>query len=367
MPPRTVETWGSVHVAPGERVNLHLDVSETYSGLQVRIPVHVYRSPRPGPVVFVTAAIHGDEVNGTGALWDLLRDPNLHLVRGSLIVVPVANPLAFDRHSRYLPDRRDLNRCFPGRPDGSLASRLAHLLFDEIVNRSAVGIDLHSAAVRRTNYPTVRADLSVDRLPELAAAFGTEVVLDRIGPDGSFRRESCEAGCPTFTVEAGEVWKVEPAITEMIGEGIQSVLSFLEMTDTERRLPPSPLIVRDTTWVRADTGGYVSFQVRPGDIVTQGDALATISTLLGEDRATIRAPMDGIIIGMSTMPATRPGAPMCHIAALPDNTSPEEIRAQRTQDGRGLKQVRRSLARTVNVADNEITASDDPSPGAGTT
>ena len=358
-PSRTVKTWGSVHVAPGERVNIHLDGSETYSGLQVQIPVHVYRSPHPGPVVFITAAIHGDEVNGTGALWHLLRDADFRLVRGSLIVVPVANPLAFDRHSRYLPDRRDLNRCFPGRTDGSLASRLARLLFDEIVMRSDVGIDLHSAAVRRTNYPTVRAHLDVDGLPDLAAAFGTEVILDRRGPEGSFRREACDAGCPTFTVEAGEVWKVEPAITKTIGRGIQSVLSFLEMTDTTPLPPPSPIVARETTWVRADTGGYVSFRVRPGDIVAKEELLATTSTLLGEDRASVRAPIDGIIIGMSTLPATRPGAPICHIAALPEGTSPMDARAQRVQRGRTMAKVRSSLARTVDVVEDPAEASPD--------
>lgn len=357
MPSRTVDTWGSVRVAPGERANVHLDFSETYSGLRVQIPVHVYRSPRPGPVVFVTAAIHGDEVNGTGALWHLLRNPDLRLSRGSLIVVPVANPLAFDRHSRYLPDRRDLNRCFPGRTDGSLASRLARLLFDEIVTRSDVGIDLHSAAVRRTNYPTVRANLEVNRLTDLAAAFGTEVVLDRVGPEGSFRREACEAGCPTFTVEAGEVWKVEPAITEMTCQGIHSVLAFLEMTDATLPPPPSPIVIRETTWVRADTGGYVSFRVCPGEVVAKGDLLASISTLLGEDRAEVFAPVDGIVIGMSTLPATRPGAPICHIAALPEDMSPSDVRDRRARRGRKLHKVRQSLARSVSVNDDQA-----PSP-----
>lgn len=344
-------------VPPGAQRNVYLDVSETYSGINVRIPVHVRRGPEDGPVVFVTAAVHGDEVNGTGTIHRLLRDPHLRIRRGAVIFVPVANPLAFDRHSRYMPDRRDLNRCFPGRASGSLASRLAYTIFEEIVGRSDAGIDLHTAAVRRTNYPTVRGDLSRDGVRDLATAFGTEIVLDKPGPDGSFRKEACEAGCPVISLEAGEVLKVEPAITTLAGRGIRRVLQHVGLVEDAPPSPRSaPIIADSTTWVRANAGGFLTFHVSPGDIVREGQPLATATTLLGtpveDDRGEICAPDDGIIIGMTTLPATHPGTPICHIARLPDGLSPAEVEKRRTHPTDLQEQIRTDLAANIRVEDD---------------
>lgn len=353
----SIETWGDVTVSAGESRDVFLDVSETYSGITVRIPVHVRRGRRSGPVVFVTAAVHGDEVNGTGTIHRLIRDPDLRLRRGAVIFVPVVNPLAFDRHSRYMPDRRDLNRCFPGRSSGSLASRLAHTVFSEIVERSDAGIDLHTAAVRRTNYPTIRGDFSVDGVKDLATAFGTELVLDKSGPEGSFRREACAAGCPTVALEAGEVWKVEPAITTLAGQGVRRVLKHFGLVD---QAPPAPrrvpIVTDSTTWVRADAGGFLTFHVGPGDIVREGQPLATATTLLGnpveDDRGDICSPADGIIIGMTTLPATHPGTPICHIARLPQGLSPEDVEDMRTRPTDLQEQIRTDLAANIRVEDD---------------
>ncbi|PEN14966.1 succinate dehydrogenase [Longibacter salinarum] len=357
----SIEKWGDVHVEAGTSRNVFLDVGETYSGITVRIPVHVRRGDEDGPVIFVTAAVHGDEVNGTGAIRQLIRDPDLDLSRGAVIFVPVVNPLAFDRHSRYMPDRRDLNRCFPGRRSGSLASRLAHTIFSEIVHRSDAGIDLHTAAVRRTNYPTVRGDLSVDGVRELAEAFGTEVILDKQGPDGSFRREACNVGCPTISLEAGEVWKVEPAITTLASRGVLRVLEHFDMLDTPAkrpsapRRPPIPVTSDDTTWVRADAGGFLSFHIRPGDVVREGQALATSTTLLGdevEEEGDVLSPTDGIVIGMSTLPAAHPGTPICHIAKLPPGITADLIERRRARHGELQEQIRTELAANIRVEED---------------
>ena len=346
-------------------------MSETYSGINVRIPVHVRRGREDGPVVFVTAAVHGDEVNGTGAIHRLLRDPHFRIRRGAVIFVPVANPLAFDRHSRYMPDRRDLNRCFPGRAGGSLTSRLAHTIFEEIVRRSDAGIDLHTAAVRRTNYPTVRGDLSIDGVHNLAQAFGTELVLNRQGPDGSFRREACNAGCPVIALEAGEVLKVEPAITQLATRGIKRVLVSVGLMDASSLYEPEgddtaqdasrkiPIIMERTTWVRADAGGFLTFAARPGDLVKTGQILATASSLLGQRLASgqgeICSPVDGIVIGMSTLPAARPGTPVFHIGELPGDVTLEAIRQRRTTEPELQDQIRSDLASNINVPSVSLT------------
>ncbi|MCH5376123.1 MAG: succinylglutamate desuccinylase/aspartoacylase family protein, partial [Planctomycetes bacterium] len=133
---KPIDVWNGQRIGAEERRDVKLAVSESYSGMTVRIPLHIRRGPRDGPTVFVTAALHGDEINGTGAVRQLVQDPDFRLLKGNIILVPVLNILSFDRHARYLPDRRDLNRCFPGSARGSLASRMARTIFDEIVSRS---------------------------------------------------------------------------------------------------------------------------------------------------------------------------------------------------------------------------------------
>lgn len=328
---KTIEDWLGVPIPRGEVSNVFLPVSESYAGISLKIPLQIQRSENDGPVVFVTAALHGDEINGTGAVRELLLDETFKLKSGSLILVPILNLLAFDRHSRYMPDRRDLNRCFPGSPDGSLASRVAHTIFTELVGRCDFGIDLHTASVRRTNYPNIRADMEDPLVAELATKFGAEVIVDYAGAAGTLRREACLAGCPTIVLEGGEVWKVEPAIVETAVRGIKNVLRHLDMIDGEIEVPETQMIVSKTQWVRADHGGFLQYHVRPGQVVEKNQPLATNSDLLGQQNRVMIAPFDGVVIGMSTIPAVGPGQPVFHVGKLPMNTDAEEVAESRLE------------------------------------
>jgi len=331
---KTVAEWGGQRVPPGASANVDVAISERYSGVTVRIPVHVRRALEDGPVVFVTAALHGDEINGTGAVRQLIQDPTLTLLRGSVVFVPVLNLLAFDQHSRYLPDRRDLNRCFPGSAAGTLASRMAHTIFEEIVGRCDYGIDLHTAAVRRTNYPNIRGDLESPKVRRLAEAFGTEVLIDGKGPKGALRREACRAGCPTIVMEGGEVWKVEPTVVESAIRGVKNVLRELEMLAGELDSPDYQVLVRKSKWIRAERGGFLQFHVSPGDVVKKGQPLATNTTLLGDEPTTLHAPFSAVVIGMTTLPAVSPGKPICNLGRLPKGTDPSDLRKlRRDEDG----------------------------------
>jgi len=324
--------WNDVTVEPGQSRRLKIAISESYSGMTLRIPVLVRRGPNDGPTVFVTAAVHGDEINGTGTIRAIIQDETLELTAGTLILVPVINMLGFDRHSRYLPDRRDLNRCFPGSPSGSLARRMARVIFDEIVGRSDYGIDLHTAAIRRTNFPNVRADTSIPEVKRLAKAFGSEIIIDGVGPAGALRREACDAGCPTIIFEGGEIWKVQPSIVESALRGIQNVLIELGMVSGTPSRPPYQAVIKKSKWVRSDKGGFLQFHVAPGDIVERGDALATNASLLGDERHTVIAPFRGVVLGMTTLPATSPGEPVCHLGRL-------------TKSWAGIKRIRETLPR----------------------
>jgi hypothetical protein len=321
--------------------------------MTIHIPVQVRRGPLEGPVVFVTAALHGNEINGTGTIRHLISDDRfkLKLKRGAVILVPVLNILGFDRHTRYLPDRRDLNRCFPGAKTGSLAKRMARIIFDEIVARSDYGIDLHTAAVRRTNFPNVRGDMSQPDVARLAKAFGCEIIIDNRGPLGALRREACEIGCPTIILEGGEVWKVEPAIVDCSLRGIRNVLIDLDIIDGEPDRPEYQIVIEKTKWVRADRGGFLRFHVGPGDIVERGQQLATNTSLLGRERNVVTAPFPGVVLGMTTLPAISPGEPVCLIGQV--TTGLEHIGELRKKmtDGSLHDRMMGDLATNVHVVE----------------
>ncbi len=346
---KSIDEWQGLPIEAGRSHDVTLALSEGYSGLTIEIPIHIRRAAVDGPVLFVTAALHGDEINGTGAVRQLIQDDDFQLVKGSVILVPVLNLLAFDRHSRYLPDRRDLNRCFPGSLTGSLASRMAFTIFDEIVRRSDFGIDLHTAAIRRTNYPNVRGDLSDPRVNQLAEAFGCEIILSGDGPSRSFRREACRYGCPTIILEGGEVWKVEPGIVATAVRGVKNVLRALEMMDGNPEGPDYQVKVEKTKWIRAERGGFLQFHISPGEIVEVDQPLATNTTLLGRERSVITSPFDAVVIGMTTLPAISPGEPICNLGKLPEETTVAELRRQRSNETSLEKRVVADLSSNVHV------------------
>ncbi|RJP19987.1 MAG: succinate dehydrogenase [Candidatus Omnitrophota bacterium] len=304
----------------GEIRDLQLTFSESYLGSRVAIPLRVIRGKRAGPRVFITGAIHGDELTGIGIIRELLFDQPPRLLKGTLICAPVVNIFGLERSSRYLPDRRDLNRSFPGSATGSMTSRLAHAIFTEIVRQCDYGIDFHSAAVRRINNPNVRADMTRPEVKKLARAFGCEVIVNSKGPEGSLRRTAVRHGIPTIILEAGEVWKFEPGMVAIGVRGCLNVLKSLGMIEGPVDEPLFQVAVKKTTWVRAERGGFLAFHAKPGDLVRKGQALATNYSIFGFERNLLLSPAQGMILGMTTMPAVQPGEPVYHIAVLADAT-----------------------------------------------
>ena len=343
--------WKDVRIAAGGKAEVHVTVSESYSGMSLDVPVYVSRGTDPGPTVFVTAAVHGDEINGTGSIRSLITEQRFALRAGALVLVPVVNLLGFERHSRYLPDRRDLNRSFPGSSNGSLASRQAKSIMDTVVARCDYGIDLHSAAVRRTNFPNVRADMADPKLARLARAFGTELIVSGRGPRGSLRNAATKRGCPTIVFEAGETWKVERTVVEYTLRGIRNCLVHLGMVDGEVEQPPYRFETDTTKWIRARHGGFLQFHVAPGDLVEKGEAIATNTSLLGHELNVVNSPRSGIVLGMTTMPSVAPGDPICHLAFPRRGTLRSAEKAHRELSEESLhERAREDLASGVLVS-----------------
>lgn len=309
----TLEFAGAA-VPPGETRDLTLEISQSYAGAAVGIPFRVVRGQDPGPVLLLTAAIHGDELNGTGIIRRMILDPPLEITAGTLVLVPVVNIFGLERKTRYLPDRRDLNRNFPGSTSGSMARRIAHAVFEGLVVKADFVIDFHTAAVQRTNFPNVRGDLDVPEVERLADAFGSSLVVRSSGIKGTLRRAATEAGHPTILVEAGEVWKIEPSVVEFGVHGMSHVLIELGMAEGTPIEPVYHARVDETKWLRCDFGGLLQFHVAPGDVVAEGQPIATCSTLLGKERGQVVAPQSGVVLSLTTLPTVKPGDPVCQLA-----------------------------------------------------
>lgn len=309
-------------VGEGETVDLKLQVAESYIAEPVSIPLTVVRGG-PGPTVFITATVHGDELIGVGILRALLNDCSFDDLAGTLIAVPVVNVPGFLALSRNLPDRRDLNRSFPGRSSGSLASRLAEVLFREVVRKSDFGIDLHTAGAERTNYPQVRGDLSQPHVAALAAAFGCPLIVDARGPERSLRRTAVAAGVPTIVFEAGSPLRFERPFIEIGVAGILNVLRSLGMLPGAIRQPPLSLVLRRTRWVRATAGGIVDLEVQLGEPLRRGDPISTLTNPFGHGRSVLASPHHGVVLGLTQLPLVHPGDAICNLARL----GPRELAA----------------------------------------
>lgn len=319
------------------------------------IPVRIIRGPEPGPTVFVTGAVHGDELNGTATVLSLIKGglDEGQLQRGSVLLVPVVNIQGFERKSRYLPDRRDLNRSFPGGATGSGARRLAHTLFTEIVARSDFGVDIHTGSGHRMNFPNIRGDLQDEGVRRIATAFGTEVIIDGSGPKGSLRGAATKAGCPTVVFEGGEIGKAEPGVIAVAERGVLNVLMELGMVDGDIVRPRHQVEARESTWMRSDFGGLLEFHVAPGDIVDEQQPIATCTDLLGVTVGTIRSRVSGVVIGMTTSPTVTPGDPVYHVAVAGRGTDRLRRAIETDEHPRLLDEVRDHLASNVVVSDVE--------------
>ena len=310
---------GGVQVPAGTRRTIDLPVSSLSDHTPVSMAVHVVNGRRPGPVMFVSAAIHGDEVIGVEIVRRLLRAPNLDRMAGTLLAVPIVNTFGFLNHSRYLPDRRDLNRCFPGSAEGSLGARLAHIFLSQIVKRSDFGIDLHSAAVQRSNLPQIRLTPGNTRLEHLAQAFGAPVMLHSKLRDGSLRMAAETAGVDVLLYEAGEGLRFDELAARSGLSGILRVMQVLGMIGPKGvpRLRARPVTCTRSSWYRAPAGGLLRAYRGIGDLVEPGMMLGAVSDPFGVAEVEITAQSNGIIVGRSNMPQVNEGDALFHVAETP--------------------------------------------------
>ncbi len=316
---------GGELIPRGERRSLQIGSAALYDYTKLSIPVEVIRGKEPGPILFISAAIHGDEINGVEIIKKLNKKAFLKNIRGTLILVPIVNVFGFNYKSRYLPDRRDLNRSFPGSKNGSLARRLAHTFMKEIVSKATHGIDLHTGAIHRTNLPQIRACLEDAETKSLAEGFGVPVVIDSSLRDGSLREAARKKKVAMLLFEGGQALRFEEDIIKIGLRGCISVMHKIGMIDAsyvaKRTLRKSRIFIAKTSyWTRAPRSGAFSVKKKIGEKISEGDILAVISDPFGRKEVKVYAEEDGILIGAALLPLVNQGDAMFHIAIFKDST-----------------------------------------------
>ena len=311
---------------PGRKVQIELPFARVVTGATESLPVKVINGRSAGPNLWLSATIHGDELNGLQIIRRVLKELDAKNLRGAVIAVPIVNPLGFIIQSRYLPDRRDLNRSFPGSARGSTASRLAHLFMEQVVDQCTVGIDLHTATNHRINVPQVRANLDDPTTLRLARAFAAPFSIHARLRDGSLRQAAVERGKTMLLYEGGQAHRFDDDAVEAGVIGVMRTLRYMGMIDARLpRVRPTRLI-RRTRWTRARRGGIAELEVRLGQHVAKGQPVASISDAFGTRPTQVRATETGWVIAQSLRPLVNSGDSLVHIAAAagPDQDEPAE-------------------------------------------
>ena len=318
-------TYDGGRVAPGETQNIRYGISETYMGDPVRIPVTVVNGTEPGPTGVLTAAAHGDELNGVEVVRTVAHEWSHADLHGTLVCLPVLNVPGFLAQQRYLPIYdRDLNRSFPGSETGTSARRMANRIFANFVSQGDFAIDFHTSTRGRTNMLHVRADTESEGVERVAKSFGSNVVIDGAGPEGSLRREASERGTATVTIEMGEAHRFQRDLIDRALLGVESVLAESGMRRTDAvRWPGWRTIIdggAEKTWLRADAGGLVDMHYDGGDLVREEESVCTITDPFKTESESVIAPFTGLVVGVLENPLVYPGNPVCHLVELDAST-----------------------------------------------
>ncbi len=304
-------------IKPGTSATIDIPVSRLSTHTEINLSVRVIHGKKPGPVVFVSGGVHGDEIIGVEIVRRLLKSVSPKRLAGTLLCIPIVNAYGFIAHSRYLPDRRDLNRCFPGAARGSLASQLAHRFTEEIIKRSDFGIDLHSAGLNRINLPQIRISEGRPRAELLAQLFGAPAIITSPLREGSLRQTAADHDCDILLLEAGEALRFDELGIRVGVKGILRVMADLQMNVPYQKDPAARSVQsKRSMWLRSPEGGIFRAAKKTGAFATTDEIVGTISDPFGDDDIYVRTPIPGLIIGMSMLPVVNQGDALIHIAEV---------------------------------------------------
>jgi hypothetical protein len=303
-----------IKIARGKVTEVNIVISQLPSHTIIDLPVYAFRGKEDGPVLLLTAGLHGDEINGIEVIRRLIVEDALMPDKGMVIAIPLVNVYGFIYNSRNLPDGKDLNRSFPGSANGSLANRLAYILMNEVVPLVDFGVDFHTGGSRITNYPQIRCVLSNAMNRELASAFGAPYMINSNLIDKSFRKEASKIGKTILVYEGGESLRLDEFSINQGKAGIRRLMQYLEMKNYRER-PQVSVVLQQTTWLRAKISGIFNCFVEYGTTVRKNQPLANITDPYGKTKMIMKSPNDGYIIGLNNMPVVNAGDALIHLGS----------------------------------------------------
>ena len=306
-----------IQVQPGTRQTIEVQVAKLYTHTPLHIPVEIVHGRREGPVLMVCGAIHGDEINGVEIVRRVLTNTVLRNLRGTLVAVPIVNIFGFVQRTRYLPDRRDLNRCFPGSESGSLGGRIAYLLRTQIMEHVTHIIDLHTGAIHRFNLPQIRAELKTPETARMAEAFAAPIIINAGLREGSLRAYADSQNIPVITYEGGEALRFDEVVIASGVKGVMRVMRELKMTPAKKSVKPPRKrseVAASSQWVRADIDGIMRPVAKLGQKIRKGQKLAMVADPFGASETAIISPCSGIVICVNNLPLVNEGEAIYHIA-----------------------------------------------------
>ena len=315
---QTEITIADTIVKPGTRATIHIPVPRLYTHTPMTMPIHVIHGKRSGPTLFISSVVHGDEIIGIEIIRRLLGLKKLNQLKGTLLAVPVVNVYAFIHNSRYSPDRRDLNRYFPGSEKGSLTSRLANAFMKEIVQRCDYGIDLHAGSNHRENLPQIRVNFDDEQAMEMARAFQVPAIINAKIRDGSLRHAAFDKNVSTVLYEAGEALRFDEVAIKAGVRGITAAMTIIGMLSRPARKKKiiETLFVEDSYWVRAPASGILHMEKPLGSRITKNTRIGFIADPFGGDEIEVFSDVSGMVIGRLNLPLVHQGDAIIHIASV---------------------------------------------------
>ncbi|MCK9505072.1 MAG: succinylglutamate desuccinylase/aspartoacylase family protein [Porticoccaceae bacterium] len=315
-------------IPPATSTRLYWEPQDTFESIAAPTPVLVLNGATPGPTLCLTGAVHGDEINGIEIIRRVFFEVDPLDLSGVLMGIPIVNQMGFRLTSRYLPDRRDLNRYFPGDPKGSSASRIAYTFFNEVIVNCDALVDIHTGSFHRTNAPQLRADMRSEKVAQLVHGFGGMIVLHSEGAKGTLRRAAVDAGIPSVTLEAGEPMRIQEEVVADGVERIRNLMTNLSMYKQPKFWSDAEPIYVNSRWVRSEQGGLLLSTVKVGDKVVPGDKLGDVVNPINNKIFPMVSPYKGRVIGMALNQVVMPGYAAYHIGIEATETSLELVEAK---------------------------------------
>ncbi len=345
----------------GSFQRLYWTAGQAVAGLAMPTPVLIAAGVNPGPTLCLTAAVHGDELNGVETIRRVMFSLESDKLSGTVIGVPIVNMHGFLRTSRYLPDRRDLNRYFPGDAKGSSAGRIAHSFFNEVIAHCDRLIDIHTGSFHRTNLTQLRSDLGKESVQRFSKMFHDVTVLDGAGASGTLRRAAVDAGIPAVTLEAGEPLRMQLKEVKQSVNGIKAVMHYMQMIDDKPVRAPKQKVFYKSLWLRAEQSGVFLSESKLGENVRKGDILGTVTDPITNRSSVIRSTVDGQIIGMALNQMVMPGFAAYHVGIAADE---KRVSAEKVADSvvaETLEPVAENMKEVAReAAQSAARRSDDP-------